>query len=232
MQEIRDLLISWNSYLEVASRIFLHAPSRNNRAFFGGDGGPLKQNDRRICNIPVTTRRPTFKETKRIFYEKHDCIEMDAVIVSDTNPLTGSSANKEIDGVNKDENLIQVSPPYIETLSNESSDMKNIVMADAKALGTSTPLHAAAQMGDVHLVLELLENASNPCVRDERGRTPYSVAADKETRNIFRKFMAQHTDMWDWHAANVPSALTEEMEAAQAAKQVWFSDLCLIFILI
>jgi hypothetical protein len=32
--------------------------------------------------------------------------------------------------------------------------------------------------------------------------------------------MAQNLDKWDWHAADVPSALTKEMEESQAAKQV------------
>lgn len=31
--------------------------------------------------------------------------------------------------------------------------------------------------------------------------------------------MAANPNKWDWLAANVPSPLTEEMEASQAAKQ-------------
>jgi len=31
--------------------------------------------------------------------------------------------------------------------------------------------------------------------------------------------MATHPDMWDWHTADAPSPLTNELEAMQAAKQ-------------
>lgn len=84
----------------------------------------------------------------------------------------------------------------------------------------TTPLHLAAKSGDVTRTLELLEQGLNPCIRDERGKTPYMLAPDKEVRNTFRRFMALNLDKWDWHAANVPSALTKEMEESQAAKQV------------
>ena len=32
--------------------------------------------------------------------------------------------------------------------------------------------------------------------------------------------MAKHPDKWDWAAADVPSPLTDEMEAHQEAKKV------------
>lgn len=84
----------------------------------------------------------------------------------------------------------------------------------------TTPLHLAAKSGDATKTLELLDQGLNPCIRDERGKTPYTLATDKEVRNTFRRFMALNLDKWDWHAANVPSALTKEMEESQAAKQV------------
>jgi len=83
-----------------------------------------------------------------------------------------------------------------------------------------TPLHVATKAGDTDSVRKLLEEDSDPCAKDKAGRTPYSIAKDKETRNIFRRFMAQHPSKWDWHAASVPSPLTDELEAAQLAKQV------------
>lgn len=83
-----------------------------------------------------------------------------------------------------------------------------------------SPLHDGAKAGDFQLVLKLLEEGADPCVKDEGGYTAYARAGDKETRNVFRRFMAGHPDMWDWQAAGVPSPLTAEMEASQAAKQV------------
>lgn len=84
----------------------------------------------------------------------------------------------------------------------------------------TTPLHDAAKSDDSEKVLELLEQGLDPTVKDERGKTPYMLANEKEVRNTFRRFMAINLEKWDWHAANVPSALTKEMEECQAAKQV------------
>ncbi len=68
---------------------------------------------------------------------------------------------------------------------------------------------------------QLLEGGEDPTAVDARGRPPYAVAADKDVRDAFRRYMAgSDAQDWDWAAAGVPSALTPEMEAQQAARQV------------
>ncbi|KAJ7380057.1 Ankyrin repeat and zinc finger domain-containing protein 1 [Desmophyllum pertusum] len=47
---------------------------------------------------------------------------------------------------------------------------------------------------------------------DDKGRTPFTVASSKETRNEFRRFMASNPDRYDYTTAQIPSALTPEME--------------------
>jgi hypothetical protein len=84
----------------------------------------------------------------------------------------------------------------------------------------ASPLHRAAHKGDAAAVTRLLEEGSDPGVRDSHGRTPYMVATNKEVRDAFRRFMASASDQWDYVAAGIPSALTDELEAAQAAKKV------------
>ena len=97
----------------------------------------------------------------------------------------------------------------------------------------SLPLHEAAKAGNADKVLELLEQGLDPCVLDERGRTPYRLAEGKEVRNTFRRFMALNMDKWDWRAAKVPSPLTKETEVSQNIKQVitatLFEDVCIFF---
>ena len=48
------------------------------------------------------------------------------------------------------------------------------------------------------------------------------VAANKDVRDIFRRYVASvgNSLTWDAETAGIPSALTPEMEAQQAAKQV------------
>ena len=65
-REIQDTLKSWKERLQAAALIFVHAPSSNAAALFGGDHPALERGDARIRSVPFTTRRPTFTETKRV----------------------------------------------------------------------------------------------------------------------------------------------------------------------
>lgn len=171
----------------------------------------------------MTIRRPTLKEARRLYsnitqlsFETEDKTYIPAIkeglganetsIVSDKEDLLNNFKFEESSNI---------------CSTNETPDEKlKSSESESEVVGTSTELHVASQSGDVHQVLELLEHGLDPCVKDERGRTPYMLAKDKEVRNTFRRFMALNMDKWDWHAAKVPSALTKEMEESQAAKQV------------
>ena len=54
------------------------------------------------------------------------------------------------------------------------------------------------------------------------------VAANKEVRDTFRRYVASmgKSLTWDVEMAGIPSALTPELEAQQAAKQVGFTPTC------
>lgn len=39
--------------------------------------------------------------------------------------------------------------------------------------------------------------------RDNKGQTPYIVAPDKDTRNVFRKYMGENPDRYDYRKAQV-----------------------------
>jgi hypothetical protein len=49
-----------------AALVFVHAPSSNAAAIYGGERPVLERSDPRIRPVPFTTRRPTFSETKRV----------------------------------------------------------------------------------------------------------------------------------------------------------------------
>ena len=55
------------------------------------------------------------------------------------------------------------------------------------------------------------------------------VPPSSETSFPGCRFMAHEPDKWDYAAAGVPSALTEEMEAQQQAKQVGFNAVQLCY---
>uniref|UniRef100_A0A8D2C9W9 tRNA endonuclease ANKZF1 n=1 Tax=Sus scrofa TaxID=9823 RepID=A0A8D2C9W9_PIG len=85
--------------------------------------------------------------------------------------------------------------------------------------GGFTLLHAAAAAGRGSVVHLLLDAGADPTVQDSRNRPPYTVAADKSTRNEFRRFMEKHPDAYDYNKAQVPGPLTAEMEARQATRK-------------
>lgn len=39
--------------------------------------------------------------------------------------------------------------------------------------------------------------------RDSKGQTPYIAAPDKDTRNVFRKYMGENPDKYDYSKAQV-----------------------------
>ncbi|XP_028616459.1 ankyrin repeat and zinc finger domain-containing protein 1 isoform X2 [Grammomys surdaster] len=85
--------------------------------------------------------------------------------------------------------------------------------------GGFTLLHAAAAAGRALVVRLLLEAGADPTVQDSRARPPYTVAADKSTRNEFRRFMEKNLDAYDYNKARVPGPLSQEMEARQATRK-------------
>ncbi|KAM7277404.1 hypothetical protein ACFE04_019270 [Oxalis oulophora] len=222
-KEIQELLTSWKTYFDASSCIFIHAPSSNRQLFFEGDKPNFCHKHSVVRNIPFSARRPTLKEARRIYTQMTQIYEINEKEISQSttedtlinvDSITDANPAKEDSGCHLEHR--ETSEASINTKSDKlptSSDCENEV------IGIFTPLHEAAQSGSIEKVLELLEQGLDPCIKDQRGRTPYMVADEKEVRNTFRRFMASNLDKWDWHAAKVPSALTKEMEESQAAKQ-------------
>ncbi|KAE8696844.1 serine/threonine-protein kinase Aurora-3-like [Hibiscus syriacus] len=222
-KEIQELLASWKSYFEASSCVFIHAPSINRNVFFNGDKPCFSNQFCAVRNIPLTIHRPTLKEAKRIYSQLTQVsyevekeippgIKEDILSSSTNNNGNLDSCEEELEDnlSGNDASKIPSNNVKADTISSES---------DCEVICSSTPLHEAAQSGDAQKVMELLEQGLDPCIKDQRGRTPYMLASEKEVRNTFRRFMAAYLEKWDWSSAKVPSALTKEMEESQAAKQ-------------
>lgn len=221
-KEIHELLVTWKPYMDSSSCIFVYAPSKNRQMLFDGEELQFGSHGHAIRHIPLTVHRPTLKEAKRIYnilshisYE----VEGDATFEEVSSSYNNEGNINQQSKVQLEENLVtkESSPgagSFVEILpsDDENSDISPYEHE-------TTPLHEATNRGDAQQILELLEQGLDPCIKDARGRTPYMLATEKEVRNTFRRYMASNLDKWDWHAANVPSALTKEMEESQAAKQ-------------
>ncbi|KAK9056241.1 hypothetical protein SSX86_027331 [Deinandra increscens subsp. villosa] len=219
-KDIRELLAAWKPYFDASSCIFIHAPSDNRQLLFDGETPYFSCQKSAIRRIPLTVRRPTFKEAKRLYHiltqvstepnEETLPISKEDSRTTHTHETLPGSSKKSL-GTNKEVGEASIVNSMVDlAISSDEESKVNLV---------SAPLHEAAKAGNVEKVLELLEQGSDPCVVDERGKTPYMLATEKEVRNTFRRFMALNLDKWDWQAAKVPSPLTKEMEESQNAKQ-------------
>lgn len=65
-QDIQNILKEWSLRIQSAKLIFVYAPSANQKTVFGSQESPLKRSDPRIRSIPLSIRRPTLKEAKRV----------------------------------------------------------------------------------------------------------------------------------------------------------------------
>ncbi|RXN28058.1 ankyrin repeat and zinc finger domain-containing 1-like isoform X1 [Labeo rohita] len=213
-KDIHDLLESWAEYLKEASAIFLRAPSYNKSIFFGGREAPLDKKDQRVRVLPFATRRATFREIQRVFdllSTIHVC-EKDTEIsnifspskkvwkkktpkpVSHSVPNTSDSSNREITEEKADDELLEEGEQEGE---DDSKEMQR------KSKGRRKPKGKKRQP----------EEVVNVFFRDKKGQTPYVVAPEKDTRNTFRKYMAEHPHKYDYTKAQ--RALAAERRLAE-----------------
>merc|ERR1719431_800873 len=79
-------------------------------------------------------------------------------------------------------------------------------------------LHMAAKHGHKNIIRTLLLHGADPSVKDKMKKVPFLLASEKETRNVFRKFMGEFPDKYDYKTAQVPPPLSKEAEEEKAAK--------------
>ncbi|XP_054887969.1 ankyrin repeat and zinc finger domain-containing protein 1 isoform X2 [Poeciliopsis prolifica] len=80
-------------------------------------------------------------------------------------------------------------------------------------------LHVASAAAQKAVIRLLLRAGADPACRDNKGQTPYIVAPDKDTRNVFRKYMGENPDKYDYSKAQVPGPLTAETESKKVEKK-------------
>ncbi|XP_027729272.1 ankyrin repeat and zinc finger domain-containing protein 1 isoform X2 [Vombatus ursinus] len=316
-KEVRELLAEpgWAGPLGEAGTILLRAPRSGQALFFGGHGAPLNRGDPRLWDIPLATRRPTFRELQRVLQvlamvhihgedpremARLDSPQTDWKVKNEKKTMTiqekGPSDDDEVLGPSESEregrspvelelveltlgtldlrefellpkrrrrkrkkksqevragvemalhspqetvplsqtaqeNMVLLQPSQEETRTTGQQELWDTLWAACRAgdiaklkhqlqalpsnttiltllsaplgAGGSTLLHAAAAAGRGLVVQLLLDNGADPTVRDSCARPPYAVAADKMTRNEFRKFMEKNPDAHDYSKAQV-----------------------------
>ncbi|TNN84472.1 Ankyrin repeat and zinc finger domain-containing protein 1 [Liparis tanakae] len=82
-----------------------------------------------------------------------------------------------------------------------------------------TLLHVASAAAQKAVVRFLLDAGADPACRDNKRQTPYVVCPDKDTRNVFRKYMGENPDKYDYIKAQIPGPLTAEIESKKTEKK-------------
>ena len=205
-RDVKALLdVEWRAHVASAELIWLAVSDIDRRMIVGGEGAPVAKDDARLRRIPFGTRRPTLNEAKRVAAALA-AVEMDiAAAAPGQQQEPQPVARADSDSSDSD--------------AEDGAPQAQYVDAGADPRAGDTPLHTAARAGRAADVASLLLAGADPGVRNVRGRVAYSVAANRQTRDAFRRARAAAEDAWDWGAAGVTSALTPEMEAAQAAKR-------------
>ena len=69
------------------------------------------------------------------------------------------------------------------------------------------------------MIRTLLLHGADPSVKDKQKKVAYTLAETKDTRNIFRKFMGEFPEKYDYKSAMIPAPLSKEEEDQKLAKQ-------------
>ncbi|KAJ8405359.1 hypothetical protein AAFF_G00318320 [Aldrovandia affinis] len=114
-----------------------------------------------------------------------------------------------------DEEGVDDPGPPKDTQAPSSSNFLNQKIDDSGF----TFLHVASSAAQRSVVKLLMDAGSDPASRDVKGQTPYAVAPDKDTRNVFRKYMAEHPDKYDYSKTQIPGPLTADIELKKTEKK-------------
>ncbi|KDO22403.1 hypothetical protein SPRG_11355 [Saprolegnia parasitica CBS 223.65] len=236
-QDISELLTLWKTELQGCKRIFLGSAKTSRGLFFEKTG--LQADDPRIRKVPFGTLRPTYDEVCRVrsvlgsasygpflpsAYEPKPV----AVKTPKKKPSDKASTTEAIPpAIDLPAEVIPALPTPALLIAVEAGDLAAVhaLLADGANVNIShvdgslrTPLHIASALGQTDLVRLLLEHGADPCALDDHLRVPYFLCASKETRNVYRRYRGLAPAQWDYEAAKIPDALTDDVEDARKAR--------------
>ncbi|XP_026001020.1 ankyrin repeat and zinc finger domain-containing protein 1 [Astatotilapia calliptera] len=107
---------------------------------------------------------------------------------------------------------------HLESKLSDASSPHTLLNKPIDASGF-TLLHVATAAAQKAAIGLLLDEGADPSCRDNKGQTPYIVAPDKDTRNVFRKYMGDNPDKYDYSKAQIPGPLTAEIELKKMEKK-------------
>lgn len=227
IKEIRELLLSWKTHLAECTSIFVRASGHTNRSILiGYENAPLQNSDKRIKNLPFTTKRATASELKRAWVELSYLKQLDLPKVKAVNrsptPNSDSICTKKIvpersENDKHSEQLIsllkrQKSPKLITYIKQNNLDVNQFRLSPQLNYAQyPTLLHYASSHNLSHMIQILLLNLkADPTILNEFGKTAVEIC-DSSSRKVFQ--VARYKlgeDAWDWSASKVGAPKSQE----------------------
>ena len=233
--DVRGVLSEWKTLIETSELLFVRATSNTNRRTLFGpyEGQVLRNNDPRIRGFPFSTRRATQSELMRSFNE---LTRLKVSTISEVTPKEPSSATSTktstprsstpVPRLTPEEEAKQLHTHQITALIRRSKAPALLSYLSNNSLSPSltfypanhhapTALHLASSSHSPALVLALLTKptpqGADPTIPNGDGKLPYDLAGNLQTRDAFRVARSiLGESAWDWSAAHVPSAITQE----------------------
>ena len=138
--------------------------------------------------------------------EAVDCTREQALVIlreHNIEPICNCDQGVLADGSGEDASGENSSKYLQDEKENPSQAVLNELFSVTGTSPMTTLVHTASRAGCAVLVWVLLEHGADPAIKDSSGKVPYLVAKDKETRDMFRRFMAAYPSAYEYAAALV-----------------------------
>lgn len=99
------------------------------------------------------------------------------------------------------------------------ADIKIKIFNEILDVNNNTPLHLASVFEKGDTVKYLLENDANPCSKNTKQQTPYTITQNKEIREIFKQFAQENPHKYNYNKANIPLIVVSAEEVAEKKRQ-------------
>lgn len=118
-------------------------------------------------------------------------------------------------------NLIAVFEDYISNNCEVESDadVKTKIINECLDESNNTPLHLGSFYEQQNVIEYLLENDANPCNKNTKLQTPYTITQNKEIREIFKKFAQENPNKYNYNKAHIPVVVLSAEEIAEKKRQ-------------
>ncbi|BFZ54843.1 hypothetical protein PYCC9005_001880 [Savitreella phatthalungensis] len=243
--DVASVFKDWANLLEQVELIFVRAGGPASRKLLFDNG--LSSGDPRLRRIPITTKRAKQSEIIRCFHtltklrveETENTCGRDPAekatsdgATQEENRLAGGAcdigvvAEPDPAAIDWSRDIVMLikkdKAPALRRLMDRLDIKANDSLQPARIFRhTPTLLHYAAHAGAHQTVSALLDAGADPTCLNAELQTAFEVTDDRRTRETFRIWRGHpgHDVRWDWDAARVPAALSQEKAALMRVKQ-------------